>query len=110
MTVHVCRALIVCLWAFPLVGILLTFTLPVGQGFTSPGCTGHAFLLRLPFRATFSALIIAPTIAIVLIYCKFHSLLWQRDVVVSNSISRQNVRYVCSDTKYSYKPYLTRSD
>ena len=49
----------------------------------------------MPFRATFSALIVAPTAAILALYLKFHLLLWQRDLLVAHNlstISRQNIR------------------
>jgi hypothetical protein len=93
MTIHVCRAAVILLWFIPLLGVMSPFTLVPDQGFRSEQCSHYAFLGRLPFRATFSSLIVAPTVAILLIYLKFHSLLWQRDLVVSHSISRQNIRY-----------------
>ena len=53
----------------------------------------------MPFRAAFSALIVAPTAAILLLYLKFHVLLWQRDLLVAHNnmstLSRQNIRCEC---------------
>ena len=66
------------------------------QAFRSPGCAAYDFLLGMPFRAAFSALIVLPTAAILLLYLKFHMLLWQRDLLVAHNmstLSRQNIRW-----------------
>ena len=96
LTLNACRAVVVSLWVAPLLGISAPFLLIPGQAFLSPGCASYDFLLGMPFRATFSALIVAPTAAILALYLKFHMLLWKRDLLVAhnmNTLSRQNIRW-----------------
>ena len=93
LTLRACRWLVVFLWLLPTLGILSPFLFVPGQGVQSPNCSNYSFLGRLPFRATFSTLIVAPTAAILVLYLHFHCLLWRRrDVSRSSSVSRQNIR------------------
>lgn len=92
MTQRFSRNVVMVLWAIPFAFILLLFSTLSGQGFQSRDCGGHAFLGSLPFRATYSSLILLPTIAILGIYAYFHSLLWRKRDVSKSCVSRQNIR------------------
>ena len=92
LTLRTARVIILLLWFVPLFGILLTFFAIPGQGFRSDGCTSYSFLAAMPFRAAYSTLIIVPTAIILLLYLRFHTLLWRRRDVSKSSISRQNIR------------------
>ncbi|TRY70150.1 hypothetical protein TCAL_11423 [Tigriopus californicus] len=91
LTQTVAKTSVCILWFVPFAGILVSFSALPEQGFRSQNCEEHQFLSEITFRSVFSGLIVFPTIAILLLYGYFHSILWQRQTSVS-SISRQNIR------------------
>jgi hypothetical protein len=93
MTLRVSRTIVILLWLLPTASILSTFAAIPGQGFQSDKCQTYLFLGRIPFRATFSALIVLPTLTIIVLYSYFHILLWKRKDISRTSASRQNIRY-----------------
>ncbi len=77
------------LWLIPFLGLLIPFALVPEQGLMSPNCTEHSFLAEPPFRITFSALILVPTVSIIVLYGCFHTLLWRNRDVSTSVISKQ---------------------
>ena len=62
MTQRLARSLVIFLWLLPFGLILVTFSAFPKQGFLSENCEGHEFLMRLPFRAAYSIMILIPTV------------------------------------------------
>ncbi len=57
----------------------------------------YDFLVRLPFRAAYSAAIIAPTVGILALYTAFHLLLW-----CGRDTTKSSVRWTDSSTAIGF--------